>query len=107
MITVLNIPFNIMRNILDHWPFGYVMCILVNFTLMASVYASTFTMAAIAIDRYYLKFVKFSTFYLLFVFWGGNFFLTWFIRPKYDDLSGSNIFDYSIYYNYNYYVQIH
>ncbi len=52
VITVLNIPFNIMRNLLDHWPFGYVMCILVNFTLMSSVYASTFTMAAIAIDRW-------------------------------------------------------
>ena len=51
VITILNIPFNIMRNILEHWPFGKVMCILVNFTLMASVYASTFTMAAIAMDR--------------------------------------------------------
>ncbi len=51
VITVLNIPFNIIRNILEHWPFGRVMCVLVNFTLMLSVYASTFTMAAIALDR--------------------------------------------------------
>ena len=52
LITVFNIPFNLVRHILDEWPFGSVMCGLVNFILMASVYVSTFTMAAISIDRY-------------------------------------------------------
>ncbi len=52
LITVLNIPFNIVRNIFEDWPFGKFMCSFVNIILMTSVYVSTFTMAAIAIDRY-------------------------------------------------------
>nr|AKQ63042.1 orphan G-protein coupled receptor 40 [Platynereis dumerilii] len=51
-MTVLNIPFNIVRHILDNWPFGEIMCGFVNISLMTSVYVSTFTMAAIACDRY-------------------------------------------------------
>ncbi|XP_014679091.1 PREDICTED: probable G-protein coupled receptor 83 [Priapulus caudatus] len=52
IITVFNVPINIARNLMDEWVFGAAMCHLVNFTLVASVYASTLTMTAICIDRY-------------------------------------------------------
>ena len=52
LITVLNIPFSITRNVLENWPFGGFMCRFVNIILMMSVYVSTFTMTAIAMDRY-------------------------------------------------------
>ncbi|KAK3594752.1 hypothetical protein CHS0354_014182, partial [Potamilus streckersoni] len=51
LLTVLNVPFNIARNLLDEWPFGDVMCRLMNFSLMVSVYISTFTLMGIALDR--------------------------------------------------------
>ena len=52
LITVFNIPFTVARNVMNQWVFGNVLCQLVNFILMCSVYVSTFTMSAIAIDRY-------------------------------------------------------
>ena len=52
LITIFNIPFNIARNLMDQWIFGQFMCAFINFILMVSVYVSTFTMMAIAIDRY-------------------------------------------------------
>ena len=51
-ITVVNLPFNVARHVTDDWPFGEFMCALVNFTLTVFVYVSTFTMTAIAVDRY-------------------------------------------------------
>ncbi|KAB7497390.1 putative G-protein coupled receptor 83, partial [Armadillidium nasatum] len=52
LITVLNIPFNLVRFLLNDWPFGQVMCSVIPFIQVSSVYASTFTMVAIAVDRY-------------------------------------------------------
>ena len=40
------------RNLMSSWVFGQFMCAFINFILMTSVYVSTFTMMAIAIDRY-------------------------------------------------------
>ena len=37
---------------LDDWPFGAFMCSLVPFTQSVSVFVSSFTMTAIAVDRY-------------------------------------------------------
>ncbi|XP_050397295.1 G-protein coupled receptor 83 [Patella vulgata] len=52
LVTCVNVPFNIARNILDEWPFGDFICHLVNFSLMVSVYVSTYTLTAIALDRH-------------------------------------------------------
>ncbi|XP_046548369.1 probable G-protein coupled receptor 83 [Haliotis rubra] len=52
LITCINVPFNILRHILDEWPLGDFLCHLVNFSLMTSVYVSTYTLTAIAIDRH-------------------------------------------------------
>ena len=52
LLTCINVPFNIARNLLDEWPFGSVMCHLLNFSLMVSVYVSTFTLMGIALDRH-------------------------------------------------------
>ena len=37
---------------LDDWPFGGMMCSLVPFTQIVSVFVSSYTMTAIAVDRY-------------------------------------------------------
>lgn len=52
VLTLLNIPFNVIRNTTEKWMFGQFMCQSTNFILNVSVYASTFTMAAIALERY-------------------------------------------------------
>ncbi|GFY58532.1 probable G-protein coupled receptor 83 [Trichonephila inaurata madagascariensis] len=52
LMTVLNIPFNVARILLDHWPFGSFMCSFVPLVQVTSVYVSTFTMTCIAVDRY-------------------------------------------------------
>ncbi|OWF48288.1 probable G-protein coupled receptor 83 [Mizuhopecten yessoensis] len=51
LLTLFNVPFNIAKHLLDNWPFGDVLCHFVNFSLMVSVYVSTFTLTAIALDR--------------------------------------------------------
>ena len=40
------------RLMLDDWPFGGFMCSIVPFTQSVSVFVSSYTMTAIAIDRY-------------------------------------------------------
>lgn len=52
LMTCLNIPFSVSRVLLDHWPFGQFLCSLVPFIQVMSVYVSSLTMAAIAVDRY-------------------------------------------------------
>ncbi|UXI15552.1 Amiloride-sensitive cation channel 5 [Sarcoptes scabiei] len=52
LMTCINIPFNIARILLEEWPFGSFLCILVPFVQVTSVYVSTLTMTIIAIDRY-------------------------------------------------------
>ena len=52
VMTALNIPFNVARLLLDHWPFGQVLCVLVPFIQVSCVYVSTFTMAIITYHRW-------------------------------------------------------
>ncbi|XP_076372830.1 G-protein coupled receptor 83-like [Tachypleus tridentatus] len=52
LMTILNIPFNVARLLLPNWPFGQVMCGLLPFVQVTSVYVSSFTMVVIAFDRY-------------------------------------------------------
>nr|XP_027194317.1 neuropeptide Y receptor type 1-like [Dermatophagoides pteronyssinus] len=52
IMTVINIPFNLARILLNDWPFGSLLCILVPLIQVTSVYVSTLTMTIIAIDRY-------------------------------------------------------
>jgi len=51
-ITLVNIPFNIARHMTAGWALGQATCALANLALTAFVYVSTFTMTAIAVDRY-------------------------------------------------------
>lgn len=41
LMTVINIPFNMVRNLLNEWPFGSVLCILVPLVQNTSVYVNT------------------------------------------------------------------
>ena len=52
LMTLVNIPFNIFRFVLDNWPFGQTLCILVPFIQSMSVHCSSITMMFIAIERY-------------------------------------------------------
>jgi G protein-coupled receptor 83 len=52
LMTLVNIPFNIARILLDNWPFGQTLCVLVPLTQSMSVYCSTITMMVIALERY-------------------------------------------------------
>jgi len=51
-ITVINVPFNVVRHLTTDWTFGHFTCGLVNFSMTVFVYVSTLTMTAIAVDRY-------------------------------------------------------
>jgi len=51
-ITLVNIPFNIVRHVTAGWALGQTTCALANLALSVFVYVSTFTMTAIAVDRY-------------------------------------------------------
>lgn len=52
LVTFVNVPFNIARNVLVDWPFGQLPCHLVNYTLMLTSYVSTYTLTSIALDRH-------------------------------------------------------
>lgn len=52
LITLLNIPFTLVKILVEEWVFGDVMCKVVNYILMTSIYVSTTTMTAIAIGKY-------------------------------------------------------
>lgn len=52
IMTVFNIPINIMRILMPHWPFGSFLCYFFPFVQTACVYVSTFTMTAIALHRW-------------------------------------------------------
>ena len=51
LLIVLNVPFNLAKSLLNDWLFGDVMCVLMNMSMITSVYASTFTLTVIALDR--------------------------------------------------------
>ncbi len=52
IMTAFNIPFNIARLLLPHWPFGSVLCFFVPFVQTSCVYVSTFTMTVISLHRW-------------------------------------------------------
>ncbi|KAI2807899.1 Neuropeptide Y receptor [Blomia tropicalis] len=52
LMTLFNIPFNFFRLLNYSWPFGSLMCFIVNFVQHLVVYISSYTMAVIAIQRY-------------------------------------------------------
>ncbi|OQV24427.1 putative G-protein coupled receptor 83 [Hypsibius exemplaris] len=51
LITSLNIPFNLVRVLMDAWPFGSLMCHVIPFIQVVGVYSSSWTMVCIAVDR--------------------------------------------------------
>ncbi|ODN04953.1 putative G-protein coupled receptor 83 [Orchesella cincta] len=51
-LATFNIPFSVARVIMSEWPFGSFLCRTVPFVQVTSVYATSFTMAVIAMDRY-------------------------------------------------------
>ncbi|PZC86578.1 hypothetical protein B5X24_HaOG206139 [Helicoverpa armigera] len=53
LMTLFCVPFSFVPMlILRYWPFGYVMCKVVNYTQAVSVLVSAYTLLAISIDRY-------------------------------------------------------
>lgn len=53
LMTVLCVPFSFVPVlVLRYWPFGSIMCRVVNYTQAVSVMVSAYTMLAISIDRY-------------------------------------------------------
>ncbi|GFO14616.1 orphan G-protein coupled receptor 40 [Plakobranchus ocellatus] len=52
LVTFMNVPFNIARNMLDDWPLGELPCHMVNFSLSLTTYVSTYTLTSIALDRH-------------------------------------------------------
>ncbi|XP_064630394.1 prolactin-releasing peptide receptor-like [Lineus longissimus] len=54
MMCLLAVPFTPLAAFLDDWPFGEVMCQIIPMSLAVSVFVSTLTSTAIAIDRYFV-----------------------------------------------------
>ena len=52
IVTIFNIPLNIVRLLMDDWPFGRLLCFLVPFVQIMAVYVSSLTMAVIAVHRW-------------------------------------------------------
>lgn len=53
LMAMLCIPFTFVSNlILQYWPFGAFMCIVVSYSQAVSVFISAYTLVAISIDRY-------------------------------------------------------
>jgi hypothetical protein len=52
LMTIFNIPFNIVRILNSEWPFGQLLCFSVPFVQVMVVYVSSITMAAIALHRW-------------------------------------------------------
>ena len=53
LTTLLNIPFNCARILLQDWPFSASLCLLFPMIQVTCVYVSTLTMAVIGVHRYY------------------------------------------------------
>lgn len=52
VITLVDVPFMIVRQMAAEWRLGQLPCQLINLFVVVPVYVSTFTMSAIALDRY-------------------------------------------------------
>lgn len=52
-MAILCIPFGFVSNLLlQYWPFGSIMCVVVSYSQAVSVFISAYTLIAISIDRY-------------------------------------------------------
>ncbi|CAG9772997.1 unnamed protein product [Ceutorhynchus assimilis] len=54
LITLLCVPFTSVPLMLQYWPFGSIMCPLVNYVSTLSVFVSAYTLVAISIDKWML-----------------------------------------------------
>lgn len=53
LMACLCIPFGFVSNlVLQYWPFGGIMCVLVSYSQAVSVFVSAYTLLAISVDRY-------------------------------------------------------
>ncbi|XP_060569217.1 G-protein coupled receptor 83-like [Ruditapes philippinarum] len=52
LLIVLNVPFNIAKDLMREWLFGDALCRIMNMSLIMSCYASTLTLTVIALDRH-------------------------------------------------------
>nr|CAD7430382.1 unnamed protein product [Timema monikensis] len=53
LMTLLCIPFSFVTTLLlQHWPFGRIMCSTVSYSQAMSVFVSAYTLVAISVDRY-------------------------------------------------------
>lgn len=52
LITILCVPFTSLATLKQYWPFGSLMCLIVNYSSALSVFVSAYTLVAISIDRY-------------------------------------------------------
>lgn len=53
LMALLCIPFTFVSNLVyGYWPFGLLLCVVVNFSQTVSVFVSVYTMVAISIDKY-------------------------------------------------------
>ena len=52
LLTIFNIPINIVRFVSRDWPFGSIICTMMPFIQSVSVYCSSWTMMIIAFERY-------------------------------------------------------
>ncbi|GAU96604.1 hypothetical protein RvY_08031-1 [Ramazzottius varieornatus] len=51
LISCVNIPFSLVRLLMDDWPLGQIMCQFLPFVQVTAVYVSSWTMVCIAYDR--------------------------------------------------------
>lgn len=52
LITILGAPFTSVSYLQQYWPFGAMLCPVVNYSQAISVFVSAYTMMAISVDRY-------------------------------------------------------
>ena len=52
LMTITSIPWNVINNLTNNWPFGLFLCKLLPFLQATSIYVSSFTMTIIALNRY-------------------------------------------------------
>lgn len=52
LITILCVPFTSVALLKQYWPFGSILCPVVNYSQALSVFVSAYTLVAISIDKY-------------------------------------------------------
>jgi len=65
LMAALCIPFTFVSNLLlQYWPFGSIMCVIVCYSQAVTVFISAYTLVAISIDRYEFNFKHSIVFFL-------------------------------------------